>query len=295
MDYRFFSSFCIAFMVMLNSLNAGYVSTTDSLLYLLNNNLVKDDAAKYELLCNIAFSTDDADVKLQYSEQAIKLARKLDIFPAKALLFKGEGYLNSGKLDSAIACFINAAVYYQEERNNNGLASAYIYMSEAYNQLEDYSNAKYYLRNAVDIYQQEKDSFYLAVAFLNLGYVNYCMGQYDTTLILNTTAGEIFQKVQYTLGLTYCLGNSGLAYFKMSALEKAEDNLIRAIATLNSGINDRALTEYMIGYAGVLQQMGDLKKAMAYATRSYGMAVRNGFKENTPQPVSGAFEPRLVA
>jgi signal transduction histidine kinase len=279
MDYRIFAAFYIAFMLMTSSLYAGYGSSTDSLLYLLNNNLAKDDAAKYELLCKIARSTDDADIKLKYSEQAIKLARKLNIFPAKAILFKGESYLNSGKLDSAIACFIKAASYYKAERNNNGLASAYNYISEAYNQQENYNNAKYYLKNAIEIYSKEKDSVRLARALLNLGYCNYSMGLYDTALILFLKTSEIYQKLDKPLEYGYCLGNSGLVYSKQSNLKKAEDCLLRAIEILTRQGDDRAVMEFMIEYAGVLQRKGEIQKAITYASLSFNSAVKNSNKE----------------
>jgi len=266
-------------MVMLSSLNAGNVSSTDSLLYLLNNNLVKDDADKYELLCKIAHSTDDADIKLKYSEQAIKLARKLNIFPAKAILFKGESYLDSGKLDSAIACFIKVASYYKAEGNDNNLASVYIYTSEAYNQQENYVNAKYYLRNAIEIYIKEKDSVRLASALLNLGYMNYSMGLYDTALILFSKTSEIYQKLDKPREYGYCLGNSGLVYSRQSILKKAEDCLLRAIEILTRQGDDRAVMEYMIEYAGVLQRKGEIQKAITYASLSFNSAVKNSIKE----------------
>lgn len=266
-------------MLVTSSVSAGNGSSTDSLLYMLNNNLVKDDTAKYKLLCRILENTDDAETLLKCSGQAITLAEKLNLSPVIPIVFKGRGYLNSGELALALEFFIQAANLYKSANDNMGLAAVYIDMSEAYNQLEYYSNAKSYLRNAVEIYKQEKDSFHLAYAILNLGYINYRMGQYDTTLILSTTAGEIFQKLEHPMEYAYCLGNSGLAYFKMSVLEKAEENLLHAIGILTREGDERAITEYMIGYAGVLQQMGDIKKALSYTTRSFGMAVRKGLKE----------------
>ena len=169
--------------------------STDSLLYLLNHDLVKDDAEKYELLYEIASNSADADTILKYSEQAIKLAEKLNINPAQPIVFKGFGYLNSGKLASALECFMKAANYYKEDHNNRGLAAVYLYISEAYNQQENYDNAKYYLKNAIEIFRKEKDSINLASALHNLGYANYSMGQYDTALVLFSKTSEIYQKL----------------------------------------------------------------------------------------------------
>ncbi|MCX6253679.1 MAG: SpoIIE family protein phosphatase [Bacteroidia bacterium] len=263
----------------INSLIAVHGQSTDSLLYLLNNGLVKDDVDKYDLLCKIASNSTDADSKLQYSEQAIKLAEKLNLIPAQPTVFKGIGYLNSGNLASALECFMKAANYYKADNNNNGLANAYLYIAETYNLQENHNNEKYYLKNAIEIYRKEKDSINLALALHNLGYANYGMGQYDTALILFSTTSEIFQKLGYLTQYAYCLGNSGLAYSRLSDFDKAEDYLLRAIEILTKQGDERAVTEYMIEYAGILQHKGEIKKAIACATLGFGSAIKNGFKE----------------
>ena len=113
-------------LLAINSLTAVNGQSTDSLLYLLNHDLVKEDTNKFELLCRIASNSADADTILKYSEQAIKLAEKLNISPAQPTVLKGIGYLNSGKLASALECFMKAANYYkdrsQQHRPGNGIS-----------------------------------------------------------------------------------------------------------------------------------------------------------------------------
>jgi len=263
----------------INSQTAVDGQSTDSLLYLLNNNMVKDDTEKFEILCRIASGLTDADSILQYSEQAIKLAEKLNILPARPAVFKGFGYLNSGKLASALECFMKAASYYKEDHNNSGLAAVYLYIAEAYNQQENYDNAKYYLKNAIEIYRKEKDTINLASALHNLGYANYCMGQYDTALIIFSKTGEIYQRLNSPTEYAYCLGNSGLVYSRQSEFEKAEEYLLRAIEILTRQGDEYAVTQYMIEYAGILQHKGEVKKAIACATESFDNATKNSILE----------------
>jgi serine phosphatase RsbU (regulator of sigma subunit)/Tfp pilus assembly protein PilF len=279
MDNRFFSVVCLVFFLAIKSLTGVNGQSTDSLLYLLNNNLVKDDVDKYDLLCDIAENSTDADSKLLYSEQAIKLAEELNINPVRSIVLKGCSYLNSGKLASALECFMKAADYYKEANSNKGLAITYLYIAETYNMQENHNNAKYYLKNAIEIYRKERDSINLALALHNLGYTNYSMGQYDTALILFSTTSDIFQKLGSRNEYTYCLGNLGLVYSRLSDFEKAEDYLLRAIEMLTNQGDERAVTEYMIEYAGILQRKGEINKAIACATQSFGSAVKNGFKE----------------
>ncbi len=263
----------------INSLIAVNVPSTDSLLYLLNHDLVKEDTDKFELLCEIVSNSADADIILHYSEQAIKLAEKLNISPARPIVFKGVGYLNSGKLASALECFMKAAKYYKADHNNIGLATVYLYISEAYNLQENHDNEKYYLKNAIEIFKNEKDSINLASALHNLGYANYSMGQYDTALILYAKTSEIYLKLGYLSEYAYCLGNSGLVYSRQSEFEKAEEYLLRAIEILSRQGDDYAVTQYMIEYAGILQHKGEIKKAIACATISFGNATKNNIIE----------------
>ncbi len=279
MYYRIYSAFYIAFFLIINLQITVNAQSTDSLLNLLNHDLIKDDVEKYNLLCKIASNLPDADSKIQYSEQAIKLAEKLNILPAQPTMYKGIGYLNSGNLASALECFMKAADYYIADHNSKGLARAYLYIAETYNMQNNPDNEKNYLKNAIEIFSEEKDSLLLVVALQNLGYANYGMGQYDTALIVFSATGEIFHKLGDTTKYAYCLGNSGLAYSRLSEFDKAEDYLLRAIEILSKKHDERPVTEYMIEYAGILQHKGEIKKAIACANQAFEYAIKNGFKE----------------
>lgn len=278
---RLISAIFIAFLMAINPLIVKGQST-DSLLYLLNHDLVKEDANKFELLCKIAESSADADTILKYSEQAIKLAEKLNKNPAQPTILKGTVYLYSGKLAMALECFVKAANYYKTGHNNIGIGIAYIDISEVYNQQGNTDNAKYYLKNAIEILKKEKDSIYLAAAYHDLGYVNYRIGQYDTALILYLKTSEIYQKLGHITEYAVCLGNSGLVYSKKTEFQKAEDYLLRAIEILTNQDeqgDERAVTEFMIEYAGILQHRGEIRKAIVSATLSFEKAAKNDLLE----------------
>ncbi|MBN1789581.1 MAG: tetratricopeptide repeat-containing sensor histidine kinase [Bacteroidales bacterium] len=276
MNYRTISSFCIAFVVSTNSLFAINGSASDSLWYLLNSGLVKEDTVRYRLLYEIAKSSGDADTILKYSELAIQLAEKLNISPAKPTVLKGTGFLNSFKPASALECFIKAANLYKSEQNNIQLARTYNYMAEAYNLIGNHDNELYYLNSAISIFRNERDSNKLAFTLHNLGYAKYSMGKFDTALILYSEAGEIFQKLGKLKENIYCLGNSGLVYSKKSEFKKAEDYLLRAIKLLTEKNDNTALSQFMTEYAGILQHKGDIKKAIIYATSAFDIAHKNG-------------------
>jgi serine phosphatase RsbU (regulator of sigma subunit) len=282
MYYRHISFACIVFLAAMSSSVVIIGQSTDSLLYLVNHNIIKDDAGKFEVFLKIASNSNDADTIIKYSDLAIKLAEKLNVSPAQSIVLKGFGYLNSGKLAYALECFMKAANYYKAEHYDIGVAATYSYIAEAYNQQENFANAKSYLKNAVDIYSKEKDSVNLASALHNLGYANYRQGQYDTALILFSQTGQIYQKLGYQIQYANCLGNSGLVYSRQSEFQKAEENLLRALDILTKQYDQgdgRAAIEFITEYAAILQQKGEIKKAIATATLSFKKAEKNNMLE----------------
>jgi serine phosphatase RsbU (regulator of sigma subunit)/Tfp pilus assembly protein PilF len=277
--YRFYLALLIALFAAIYPTSVVTGQSTDSLIYLLNNDLVKGDSARYELLRKIIRSTSDVEIKLQYCDQAIKLAEEQNIMLPNAYILKGTCYMDSGDLSSALEWFIKAATYYKEHNNISGLARVYTRMAEAYNKQGNHNIEISYLRSAMEIYDKEQDSLNFARTLHNLGYANLSMGQYDTALVIFSANGEIFQKLGYTAQYAYCIGNSGLAYSRLSEYDKAEEKLLQAIEILSELGDERAVAEYTIEYAGILQHKGEIKKAIAFATLALNGSVQNGYKD----------------
>ncbi|MBK9392171.1 MAG: tetratricopeptide repeat protein [Bacteroidetes bacterium] len=263
----------------INTLHVVNCQSPDSILYLINHGQIKDDLKKFNLLCRLASNSVDYDTIIKYSDQAISLAEKLNINPSQAYVYKGFGCLNSGKLAAALECFMKAAKYYEADKNRIGLAATYTYITEAYVQQENFNNAKYYLKNAVAIFREEEDTIKLASALHNLGYTNYSMGQYDTALVLFTETGKIYQKMGNLTEYAFCLGNSGLVYSRQSQYQKAEEYLLRAIEILNNQGDERAVTQFMIEYAAILQHKGKINDGIATAKSGFYKAKKNNYLE----------------
>jgi serine phosphatase RsbU (regulator of sigma subunit) len=277
---RCFSAICVALFLLITSQFQVKGQRTDSLLYLLNNGLAKDDTSKYNLFIEIALNSRNTDTILKYSELAIQLAGKLNKNPAQPLALKGNGYLNSGKLLSALEYYMRAANFYKANNNDKGLAAEYLAIADAYRLLENHDNESYYLKNAIEIYRKENDSVNLASALHNLGYTKYSLGQYDTALIIFSTTGEIYQRLGDIAHYAYCLGNSGLVYSRQSEFKRAKDYMFRAIEILNKHGDEYAVTQFNIEYAAILQHEGEITKAIDLAMRSFGYASKNNMLES---------------
>jgi serine phosphatase RsbU (regulator of sigma subunit) len=287
MCHRIISVLFVAFLTVICAPGLIKGQSIDSLLYLIDNDLVKDDADKYDLLCQVIEDINDTESKIRYCDQAIELAQKLDILPALPYFIKGETYLYSSKLASALECFIQAADYYEKNDNSGGLGRAYNNIAETYNYTQGFpENEKLYLQNAIEIFELEKDSIPLVYALHNLGYANYSMGQYDTALVIYTKTLDLFKKLNHPFAYFICLGNLGLVYSRLSEFDKAEEYLLTAMDTLARLGDEWAVTEFMTGYASILQQKGEIKQAITYASRAL---------KNTDRPLFQREASRLLA
>lgn len=270
MNHRIISAILVVLLTLVCSPDLVKGQSIDSLLYLIDNATDLNDSEKYDLLCQVLEDINDDETKIRYCDQAIELAQKLDKQPALPYLEKGEAYLSSGKLALALECYIQAVNYYEKNGNSIELGRAYLSMAETYN-LSHYfpENEKFYLHKAIEIFEQEKDSLRLTFALHNLGYTNYSLGKYDSAVIVYTKTLDLFKKYDTpwaTHAYFVCLGNLGLVYSRLSDFDKAEEYLLTAIDTLTELGDETAAAEFMSGYAGILQQKGEIQQAIAYAT-----------------------------
>jgi len=268
MAHRFLSVIIVSLLVIVCSPYLIKGQSTDSLLYLIDNDLVKDESERYKLFCQVIAKLDNDENKIRYSDQAIALAQKLDILPALPYLMKGEVYLEFGDFEAALEYFIQAANYYEELGEVSNIGRAHMLMAELNNQLGNRENEKHYLQNAIDIFEQEQDTYRLAVSLANLGYLNYSIGQYDTALVVYTKTLDLFKELNIPAHYFVCLGNSGLAYSRLTDFNKAEEYLLTAIDTLASLGYEWYTPEFMIEYANILRQKGETEQAIAYASRA---------------------------
>ncbi len=272
----------IFLFLFLSLFRFGYgenISLKDSLLY---PDIIKqypEEFKKYSAYYSKAEQATDADSIIRYSDEAITIAKKIAINPARALILKGNGYHLSGKLTLAVECFTQAATLYQKNNNIIGVATAYTYLSEAYISQQNHDNAKLYLNKAIEIFNKENDSVRLASALHNLGFEYYRVQQYDSALILYDAASKVYRNLDYEAENAYCIGNSGLVYSKMNKLTQAEDNLLQAIDILKKYDDVRAVADFIIEYAYVLQRKGKIQSALQNANKGFNLASDNNITE----------------
>ena len=204
MCHRIISALLVVFLTVVCSPDLIKGQSIDSLLYLIDNDLVKDDSDKYDLLIKVIEDINNPDSKIRYCDQAIELAQKLDILPALPYIEKGEEFLYSDSFALALEYFINAASYFEKNDDRSSLGKAYMAMAETYNKQGNRDNEQLYLQKTIEIFELEKDSIRLAYAFHNLGYSNYSKGAYDTALVVYTKTLDLFKKLNKSYAIPCC-------------------------------------------------------------------------------------------
>lgn len=238
-------------------------------------NLPDFDKRRYDVYCQIAELSSDADTIIFYSDLAIIQARELDISLAQALTIKGYGYLQSGHLALALDYFFQAAMVYEDENKNSGLATTYDNISSTYSHQQNHKNAILYQKKAIKIFRDEKDSARLASSLNNLAYEYYITQKYDSSLVIFSESRSIYQNLGLDIGVAYCIGNSGLVYSRQKKFDEAENSLLEAISILEKYGDDYAIADFMREYSYVLKQKGELEKSIKYARESFRIANRN--------------------
>ena len=268
MVHRIVSALLIALLIVVCSPDLVNGQPVDSLLYVIDNDLVQNDAEEYDLLCQVIPEIDEPETRIRYCDRAIELAQKLEILPAQPYELKGNAYADVGKYALALEYLIEAAGYYEQNEDYRSLGRTYNSVGIIYNLQGNRENEKRYLQMASKILEQEKDSFSLPYVLHNLGYFNYTMGQYDTALVVLSQTLDQFKELDDPYNYYVCLGNLGLVHSRLSELDQAEAYLRTAIDTLARLDDNYALPEFMIEYADIQWQKGETKQAKDYASRA---------------------------
>ncbi|MFO7852348.1 MAG: SpoIIE family protein phosphatase [Bacteroidota bacterium] len=289
MHYRIISIFLLALLTVISpAVIKG--QSLDSLLYIIDNDLVEDKNEKYKLLCKVLRETDDDEAKIRYCDLAIELAEKLDILPVQPYIQKGEVHLDAGNYALALECFMEAASYSKINNDLANLGSAYNYIMITYGKQGNHENEKLYNQKAIEVFEEAKDSVNLSIMLHNLGYLNYSLGNYDTALVLFSTTGDLFKKLNDTYSYYYCRGNSGLVYSKLSEYDKAEEYLLEAIDTLTIMGDEPGVAEFMIEYASILRQKGEIEEAIDYASRALTITDDPEYEGNAAHLLARLYE-----
>ncbi|MGD1891025.1 MAG: ATP-binding protein [Cyclobacteriaceae bacterium] len=198
---------------------------------------------------------------------------------AAALLNVGQAYEKLGEIENAQKAVLNSISFYLEEEYKEGVAAAYLVLSNVYTQQDNYSRALEYNKEALSLFREKGDSIRLATALLTTSEIYEGLGQYDLSAMSLEEARTLFRELEFEVGEAYATGNLGLLEMELGNSTLGEKYLNDAISRLEKFEDNYAIAEYQLSLSKIYQEREDTVTALNYAQQSWEMAEQDGLLE----------------
>lgn len=264
-------------------------------LTVLSQNQIKADSVKNELakgilspsqemeayfrLCNFTIAPDE---KLKYAELLLQLAEsaKSQEYTIKANGQIGAAHRYMGNLERALEyLFKSADMADGKQQFNLTLAEVYSEISACYTQNGDSENALYYGSKSIDLLRGSGQRKTLALNLLNLGYDYYLIGNYDSAMAYYNESEPLFKMFSMELGNAYIVGNRALVFWKQGDIEKAKNDLFKAIDMLKPLGDKYGMADYYNQLGKIYQEENNDDDAIKYTTIAFNFSKEIGLKE----------------
>ncbi|HEU4632482.1 MAG TPA: adenylate/guanylate cyclase domain-containing protein [Flavisolibacter sp.] len=273
--------FLIGFFCLVASAFCQDQKIADSLTKIYNADTVVG-TAKLELLRNLSFNeVKDLKLALRYAEELIRMAQQQgdNLYLYRGYLQKGNKKRLFGDLDEALEAFFRSAEAAGKAQFTTGEGSSYMSVADIYSLTNNHKNAMLYYNKAIANLRRSGDSVLLAAAISNAGDEFLNNKNYDSALVYFRESGMISEKIDYTVGKGYSLGNMGMVYANTGDNQLAEKYINEAIRILEALEDYYPICVYLISMSDVYRDKGEEGTALNYALRSLNLAQHYGLKE----------------
>ncbi|WP_162555886.1 ATP-binding protein [Reichenbachiella versicolor] len=235
-----------------------------------------------QLLLDIAHFETSSKVSEEYSRKLIELANSKNnpkgLFDGYFQL--GNSLRESGKWYESLDAFTKSLDFAKKLNKKNLEAITLLEVSQLYFLNNKYDTALFMSEEAIEkLRLVSDDSLSLSAAVLNTGYDYYTLGKYEKSYKHTLEASQLYQELNYSIGVSYALGNLGLVLSKLDSLTLAQGNLQEAINILKDLGDTYALTEFQTELASIHIVKGDFKTAEALLLESLAYAEEDRLQE----------------
>lgn len=235
---------------------------------------------RLHLLQQISGETTDPTEKLNYSEELIELATKLDSsrYIFSGLFQKGNAYRVKGDLSKALQNYFQAAQLASESNDQRSLGMTNLTIGDIYSLMNNHNRATEYYSEAISTFRKINDSTLLAPSLFNLGDHYLKRNKPDSALVYFQESQDIYQRLKDEAGMAYNMGSIGVLYAGRGEYDKAENNIYQAVQILEKEDEFPAISEYLNDMSEVYINKGNLDKAIDFSLMSLDIAETYGFK-----------------
>ncbi len=208
-------------------------SITDSLYIELQK--ADEDTNKVNILIDISLKLQHSypDSAINYIEQGLSLAKKLNYKKGEADLFNNLGNINwnLGYYDQAISSYQNAIeIYtgltkspdiYLNSFGKKGIANSYKGLGTVAYMQGNYNSAINYYQKAIRIFEELDNTNGIAKCYNNIGMVHWKQNNYDRAIEYYKKALVINEKNNRKIGMAACYNNIAIIYKSLGKYELA--------------------------------------------------------------------------
>ncbi len=252
----------------------------DSLLRIYKSDTLQG-RAKLQLLSDLSFNEiKDYKQVLVYAEELITLSIEKgdNYYLSQGYFQKGSTQRLLGELDEAITSFFKCAEIAKKDNFITYEGSSYGAIADIYAVSKNYKNAMHYYHKAIGTLRKSNDSVALASYILNAGDALLNNKKYDSAFLYFKESKQLFEKLNYRMGVGYSLGNIGMVYANTGNKQQAEKNINAAIKILEDAQDYYPICVYLISMCDIYLEKGDRKTALDYALRSLQLALNYDLK-----------------
>jgi len=228
---KFFVFFIsITFLFCLNIFTAFPIQI-DTLKNSLEN--ASGEQEKIEILIELAgfYWELQADKRIAYAEQAVKLADKFHDLKSKAKAYNhlGVAYNNLGNSEKSMDYFMKALKIMEQINDKSGIALSSRNMGQANFYLENYDKALQDFQKSLAIKKESGDKKDISQLLILIGNVKAKTEKYDEALDYYLNALETKKEINDRLGISQIYSNLGNVYFALGEMENALEYRLKAL------------------------------------------------------------------
>lgn len=235
------------------------------------------------ILKKIASDINDPQEKLKYSNLLFTIAKEKDSsqYFFDAYMQIGNALRLKGDLTEALENFYKAAETAKgDEKELELIGLSNITIADVYSIMGNHENAvNYYKTGIQNLREAKSDSLKLASALLNAGDEFFNADKLEEAMSYFYESSLISNKIGFTIGNAYNLGNIGMVYAKQGKHNMARANIDEAIEILEAEKDYYPIAVYLDYIANIYLDQKQPKLAKPYAIKSLDLAKKYQLKE----------------
>lgn len=172
----------------------------------------------------------DPEQTISYAEKALTLGKKINYTNgiAESYRIKGIGKYSLNQSEVAIENYLNALSLFRQVKSDAGLAKVYNNIGTLYLDL-DYDKSAAYFSQSLKLAQKLNMQTLMAGLYLNIGTLYQKRKKYNQSLSYLKKSITLFTKIKKPAGVISSLQSTGVTYFHLNQLDKAEAYLKEAV------------------------------------------------------------------